>query len=101
MTPSQGRLPSDSPPTLHSSSTIRPSVGPIVSGRPCVITAARRTGSANCFVDPGVEVIGKLGIVSLAQVEEELAVALRARQARVYDAHRLSLPAQRGLGDVP
>src|SRR3954451_159188 len=75
----------------------RSSATPIVSARPCVTTATRRTGSARGGVDPGVEVIGKLRPVAVDEVEEELAVALRAGQAGVYDGSGLGVPAGRGF----
>src|SRR6476646_33381 len=78
----------------------RSSAAPIVSARPCVTTAARRTGSARGGVDPGVEVIGELRPFARDEVEEELAVALRAGQAGVYDGPRLRVPTRRGLGQL-
>jgi aminoglycoside 6'-N-acetyltransferase len=38
---------------------------------------------------------------SLDEVEEELTVAFRSRQARVYDPGRLGSPGERCLGDLP
>ena len=73
---------------------------PITSGLPCVTTAARRTGSADCSCDPGIELIGKAGLFVVDEVEEELSVSLRAGKARVYDAGHAGVPAERRLRDV-
>src|SRR5262245_9975604 len=62
-----------------------------VSAWPCVITAARCT-SGRRVVDPVLEVIGKLRPLALHEVQEELAVPLRAGQAGVYDAAYLRSP---------
>src|SRR4051794_18801888 len=78
----------------------RSSAAPIVPRRPCVTTAARRRGSARGGVDPGVEVIGELRPVAVDEVEEELAVALRAGQAGVYDGFRLGVPGGGGFGEL-
>src|SRR6188768_2101054 len=78
----------------------RSSAAPIVSRRPCVTTAARRRGSARGGVDPGVEVIGELRPVTVDEVEEELAVALRAGQAGVYDGSGLGVPRCRGFREL-
>src|SRR5262249_20352162 len=64
------------------------------SGLPCVTTAARLT---DCLVDPSVEVIRESGVFVVEEVEEELTVALRAGQARDYDAGDPAIPAERGL----
>src|SRR5262249_3189930 len=53
---------------------------------PCRKTAARRTASADFGVDPVVEVIGEAGMLGLDEVQERLAVALRAGQAGVDEA---------------
>src|SRR5262245_23049627 len=65
-----------------------------VSARPCVITAARRT-SGRCVVNPVLELIGNLRPLALHEVQEELAVPLRAGQAGVYDAAHLRFPRPR------
>src|ERR671939_1346367 len=87
-----------STPCSAASSSSRPSAGPIVSGLPCVTTAARRTRLPDCAVDPGVELIWPLRPLAVHEVEEELAVPLRAGQAGVYDARGLGLTGERGLG---
>src|SRR5207302_3489408 len=82
------------------SSSRRLSVGPIVSGLPCVTTATRRTRLPDCAIDPGLELIWPRRPPAVHEVEEELAVPLRAGQARVYDACGLGLPGERRLGDL-
>src|SRR5207248_9840660 len=89
-----------STPCSPASASSRPSAGPIVSGFPCVTTAARRTRLPDCVVDPGVELIWPLRPLAVHEVEEELAVPLRAGQPGVYDARGLGLPRERGLGDL-
>src|SRR5918912_1966350 len=83
------------------SASSRPSAGPIVSALPCVTTAARRTRLPDCAVDPVVELIWPLRPPAVHEVEEELAVPLRAGQAGVYDARDLCLPRERRLGHLP
>ena len=65
---------------------IRATASPITSGLPCVTTPARRTGSADCSFDPGIELIREARAVRRGELEEELPVSLRAGQPRVYDA---------------
>src|SRR5207237_7522173 len=67
---------------------------PIVSGLPCVTTAARVT-SPDCVVDPPLELIWKLPLAAMHELQAELAVPLRAGQAGGYDARHLRLPAPR------
>src|SRR5207249_8792628 len=50
--------------------------------------------------DLAVDVVGKARLLSLDEVEDELPVALRPRQARVYDPDRLASPADRRLRDL-
>src|SRR5207302_5644733 len=50
---------------------------------------------------PGVELGAELGAGSVDEVEEELTVAFRSRQARVYDSGGLCPPAERGFRDLP
>src|ERR671935_675289 len=78
------------------------SAGPIVPGLPCVITAARRTAfaSAGRGCDPVVDVVEELRLVTLDEMEEDLTVPFRARQAGVYDADRLPSPRERCLDDL-
>src|SRR6478672_2846348 len=64
------------------------------------MTATRLTGLPDCIGDPGVEFGGELGAGALDEVEEELTVAFRSRQARVYDPGRLCPPGERGFGHV-
>src|SRR5262245_2536320 len=78
----------------------RSSAGPIVGGLPCVITAARRTALPDRRGDPGVDVVEEARVLTVDAVEEDFPVALRPRQARVYDPHRLSLPTQGGDCDL-
>src|SRR5690242_7930122 len=80
--------------------------GPIIAAFPafpCVITAARRTAfaSADLGCDPVVDVIRKLGLVALDEMEEDLAVPFRARQAGVYDAGGLATPREGRLRHLP
>src|ERR671936_1079308 len=89
-----------STPCPAASSSSRPSAGPIVSALPCVTTAARRTRLPECAIDPGIELIWPLRPLSVHEVEEELAVSLRAGQAGVYDACGLGLPGEGGLGHL-
>src|SRR5438105_8667819 len=77
----------------------RSSAAPMVSGLPWVITAARLI-SADCFVDPALELIRDLRLVAMNEVKEELAVPFRAGQPGVYDAGDLCLPARRRLGGL-
>src|SRR5438477_10678592 len=67
----------------------------------CVTTASRLTGLADGIGDPDVELRGELGTGSLDEVKEELTVAFRSRQARVYDPGRLCFPGERRLGHLP
>src|SRR5436853_185764 len=71
----------------------------LVSAWPCVITAARFT-SGSGVVDPVFELIGILRPLALDEMQEELAVPLRAGQAGVYDAGHLRPPAGRVRGDL-
>src|SRR5512133_2581161 len=64
------------------------------------MTATRLTGLPNCIGDPGVELGGELEVTALDEVEEELTVAFRSRQARVYDPGRLCPPGERGFGHL-
>src|SRR5439155_14672070 len=91
---------SSSTPRSAASPCSRSRAAPIVSGLPWVTTAARAT-SRDCFVDPALELIWKLRLVAMNEMQEELAVPLRAGQAGVYDAGDLRLPARRGLGRLP
>src|ERR671931_309832 len=97
---SSGR--STSTPASRAAVWSRSSDGPIVSGLPCVITAARRTasGSADLGCDSVVDVVGELRLVTLEDVEEDLAVPFRAGQPGVYDADRHPSPRQRRLGHL-
>src|SRR5919202_6055313 len=90
-----------STPCSAASASSRPSAGPIVSALPCVTTAARRTRLPDCTIDPGVELIWPPRPPAVHEVEEELAVPLRAGQAGVYDAGDLRLPRERRLGHFP
>src|SRR2546421_1537291 len=73
-----------STPCSPASASSRPSARPIVSRLPCVTTAARRTRLPDCAIDPVVELIRTLRPPAVHEVEEELAVPLRAGQARGY-----------------
>src|SRR5580765_3960001 len=68
------------------------------SGR--LTTAIRRTGSADRGIDPAVEFGRELGSRGVDEVEKELTVSFRARQARVYDGGRLRIPFQGRLRHV-
>src|SRR5436190_5442637 len=91
---------SSSTPTSAATACSRRSAAPIVSGLPCVMTAARLT-SADCVVDPALELIGKLRPLAVHEMQEELAVSLRAGQAGVYDPGDLRLPGERRFGGLP
>src|SRR5215831_19223147 len=52
------------------------------------------------IADPCAELSGESRVGSLDEVEEELTVAFRSRQARVYDPGRLCSPRQRRLGQL-
>ena len=69
-----------STPASRATVASRASAGPIVCGLPCVTTAARFTALADCVTDSLVDVIQEHGVVAVDQVDEELAVALRAGQ---------------------
>src|SRR5262245_8072855 len=64
------------------------------------MTATRRTASEDGGIDPAVELAWEARSGAVSEVEEELTVSLRARQARVYDACDLRIPAESGLGDL-
>src|SRR5262249_49801398 len=83
---------SSSTPAVAATAPRRARPGPMVDGLPWVITAARRTGSANCFVDPAIDVVRVASVIVLHEVEEELSVALRAGQPGVYDARDARAP---------
>src|SRR4051812_36714574 len=75
---------------------------PTVSRRPCVITAARLTGSGTDGLgDPAVELGRKVRALGLDELEEELAVSLRARQPGVDHGARFGAPSDRRLRDLP
>src|SRR2546429_6566784 len=67
------------------------------AGRPCVMTAARLTDGIG---DPSLEVGWERWSLVVDEVEDELMVSLRARQARVYDASRLGPAREQPLGDL-
>ena len=56
----------------------RSSAGPMVCGFPCVMTAARRTASADRRCDPVVDVVGELGLLTVNEVEKHFPVAFGA-----------------------
>src|SRR5579862_4519160 len=62
--------------------------GAMVVALACVTTATTLTDGS---VDPSVEIGGEGGVVGMDEMEDELPVALRPRQARVYDAAGLCL----------
>src|SRR2546430_17281544 len=64
------------------------------------MTASRLTGLPDCIGDPGVELRAELGAWALDEVEEELTIAFRSRQARVYDPGRLCPPGEPGFGHL-
>src|SRR5215210_180784 len=78
----------------------RSTASPSRSARPCGTIVARRTGSANCCGDPAVDVVGKARLLTLNQVKDELPVALRPGQARVYDPDELPSPGERSGDDL-
>ena len=86
-----------STPASRATVVSRASAGPIVWGLPCVTTAALLTALGDSVTDPVVDVIQEHGVVAVDQVEEELAVALRAGQSGVYDADCGRTPAQARL----
>src|SRR5947208_14854721 len=86
-------------PRSPASACSRSSAAPMVSGLPWVITAARLI-SANCFVNPALELIRDLRLVAMNEVKEELAVPFRAGEPGVYDACDLCLPPRRRLGGL-
>ena len=69
-----------STPASRATVVSRASAGPIVCAWPCVTTAARVTALGDCVTDSLVDVIQEHGVVAVDQVDEELAVALRAGQ---------------------
>jgi aminoglycoside 6'-N-acetyltransferase len=60
----------------------------------------RLIGLGHRIGDPVVELGWEAGAVSLDEVEEELTVAFRSRQPRVYDPGRLGPPCKRGLSHL-
>src|SRR6266508_547792 len=105
MSPSQGCVPISSPPIACPSSIIRPSVALATtvslpatrSTRPCVKSDARSTGRIG---DPVVEVGRELWRGVVDEVEDELTVALRAGETRVYEPEHTCLPGERRLGEL-
>src|SRR5215203_1125818 len=74
---------------------------PTVSRRPWVITAARLTGSGTDGLrDPAVELGRKFWALTLDEMEEELAVSLRAGQPRVDHGAGFSAPTECGFRDL-
>src|SRR4051794_27449283 len=98
-TSSSGRR--SSTPASRATFSSRSRAGPIVSGLPCVITAARRMPLPDRRGDPVVDVVGEVRAVTMDEVEEHFPVALGPRQARVYDPDRRGLPVEGGGRDLP
>src|SRR5438874_4343363 len=67
----------------------------------CVTIVTRSTTLGDGVADPRVELGGESGVGSLDEVEEELTVAFRSRQARVYDPGGLRPPAEGGFRHLP
>src|SRR3954451_4832089 len=65
-----------------------------------VMTASRLTGLFDGIGDPGVELGAELGAGSVDEGEEELTVAFRSGQPRVYDSGGLCPPAECGFRDL-
>src|SRR5579871_246557 len=70
----------------------------VTSTRACATIATVSTGE--CCVDSLVEVIGEGRLLGMDEMQEDLAVSLRAGQSRVYDSGDARLPAERGLGHL-
>ena len=69
----------------------------ITSGSPWRDDGDRRTGQTTAASIQLSSSSGRRAPGRCDEVEEELTVSLRAGQARVYDAHDLRIPAERGL----
>src|SRR6478735_8516134 len=89
-----------STPCFAATVSSRSSPEPSAAGRPCRTTAARVTRSADCNVDPAVELIRVCRLPAVGQVDEELPVALGPGETGVYDAEHLPAPACRRRADV-
>src|SRR3954451_7872913 len=98
-TSSSGRR--SSTPASRATFSSRSRAGPIVRGLPCVITAARRMPLPDRRGDPVVDVVGEVRALTMDKVEEDFPVALRPRQARVYDPDRRGLPVEGRGRDLP
>src|ERR671925_286715 len=83
-------------PRSRASCSTRSSASP-TSARPCATTATRLT---DCIADPVVERVRKRRARAVDEVEEELAVPLRAGQAGVGDADGLAVPFERRFGEL-
>src|SRR5438270_10771264 len=84
--------------TPHRSATARSrSSASSTPSRSIVITAARLTDGIG---DPSLEVGWERWSLVVDEVEDELMVSLRARQARVYDASRLGPAREQPLSDL-
>src|SRR4051794_20995139 len=84
------------------------------SSTPCRSATARRRATASstpsrvstearltdCIGDPAVEVGGELCVLTVDEVEDELVVALRSGQPRVYDADGLAPACDERFGDL-
>src|SRR6266545_5882044 len=74
----------------------------MVGGLPCVMTATRLTASAlDCCCDSLVDVVGKLRVLAVHEVEEYLPVPLRAGKTGVYGSGGRPSPCERRLRDLP
>src|SRR5260221_4562474 len=97
MSASNGSSTSATPAFFATASTR--ATAPPTSTRPCVTMAAVLT-RGDSSVDLLVEVIRKLRVFGVFEVKEELPVALRAWEPRVYDPRDLGLPTKRCIGDL-
>src|SRR6478736_3651124 len=95
---SASRSPSrSSTPSRSASPRRRSTAGSTSSGLPWVISAARSTDGIG---DPVVEVWWEDRLLCMDEVEDELVVSLRAREAGVYDALRLAPAREQRLGHL-
>src|SRR4051812_12944028 len=94
---SRGSSTTDAPACSASERTLASAT--LTSTRPCVTTATALTGRDRC-VDSLVEVIGEARLIGLQEMEEELPVAFRPGETRVYDGEDARPPGRRFLGDL-
>src|SRR5829696_3565565 len=86
-----------STPACAASSRTRGTASATVSRRPCRTSAAFSTALPDGVLDPAVDLVCKLRLLAVDEVEEELPIPLWPGQSRVYDPTGLGPPAERRL----